>query len=108
MLRGEIRLTDGTLVSMRICCEVAVAVLPATSVHVTESIPVAVTVWRNRLRAGAEVPTIDVFITACGEPPDLVLATMRAARDLRLPHLSITPSWRARLASCCSLATAGR
>jgi cellulose synthase (UDP-forming) len=49
--------------------------------------PVDVTVWRNRLQAGsAEVPTIDVFITACGELPDLVLATMRAARDMRLPH----------------------
>src|SRR3981081_2477462 len=29
--------------------------------------PVEATVWRNRLRAGAEVPTIDVFITAYGE-----------------------------------------
>src|SRR5690348_635360 len=28
--------------------------------------PVDVTVWRNRLRAGAEVPGIDVFITAYG------------------------------------------
>jgi cellulose synthase (UDP-forming) len=48
--------------------------------------PVEVTVWRNRLRAGAEPPSIDVFITACGELPDLVLATMRAARDMRLAH----------------------
>jgi cellulose synthase (UDP-forming) len=48
--------------------------------------PANVTVWRNRLRAGAPVPTIDVFITACGEPPELVRATMRAARDMRLTH----------------------
>jgi cellulose synthase (UDP-forming) len=48
--------------------------------------PVDVTVWRNRLRAGAESPTIDVFITAYGEEPELVRATMRAARDLHLPH----------------------
>ena len=54
--------------------------------HDDRSEPVDVTVWRNRLRAGAEVPTIDVFITACGELPDLVLATMRAARDMSLPH----------------------
>ncbi|HET9519133.1 MAG TPA: glycosyltransferase family 2 protein, partial [Actinoplanes sp.] len=48
--------------------------------------PVDVTVWRNRLRAGAEVPGIDVFITAYGEDPVLVRRTMEAARDLRLPH----------------------
>jgi cellulose synthase (UDP-forming) len=48
--------------------------------------PVDVTVWRNRLRAGAEVPPIDVFITAYGEEPDVVRRTMRAARDMDLPH----------------------
>jgi cellulose synthase (UDP-forming) len=48
--------------------------------------PVDVTVWRNRLRAGAESPTIDVFITAYGEAPELVRTTMRAARDMELPH----------------------
>src|SRR5947207_3073317 len=48
--------------------------------------PVEVTVWRNRLRAGGEVPGIDVFVTAYGEPPELVLATARAARDMDLPH----------------------
>jgi cellulose synthase (UDP-forming) len=48
--------------------------------------PVDVTVWRNRLRAGAEVPSIDVFITAYGEEPDVVRRTMRAARDMDLPH----------------------
>jgi cellulose synthase (UDP-forming) len=45
-----------------------------------------VTAWRNRLRAGVEPPTIDVFITACGEPPELVRRTIRAARDMQLRH----------------------
>lgn len=48
--------------------------------------PVDVTVWRNRLRAGAAPPSIDVFITAYGEAPELVLQTMRAARDMELAH----------------------
>ena len=48
--------------------------------------PADVTVWRNRLRAGAEPPTIDVFITAYGEEPELVRKTMRAARDMDLRH----------------------
>ena len=45
-----------------------------------------VTIWRNRLHAGGEVPTIDVFITAYGEPVELVRTTIRAARDMELPH----------------------
>ena len=48
--------------------------------------PADVTVWRNRLRAGARPPAIDVFITACGEPTELVRRTLRAARDMQLPH----------------------
>ena len=48
--------------------------------------PVEVTIWRNQLRDGAASPGIDVFITAYGEPPELLLATMRAARDMELPH----------------------
>jgi cellulose synthase (UDP-forming) len=54
--------------------------------HDDRSEPVDVTVWRNRLRAGAEVPSIDVLITAYGEEPALVRRTMRAARDMDLPH----------------------
>lgn len=45
-----------------------------------------VTVWRNRLRATETAPTIDVFITAYGEPVDLVAQTVRAARDMQLEH----------------------
>src|SRR2546429_3890530 len=37
--------------------------------HDDRSEPVDVTVWRNRLRAGAQAPSIDVFITAYGEAP---------------------------------------
>jgi cellulose synthase (UDP-forming) len=48
--------------------------------------PANATVWRNRLRAGAKPPTIDVFITACGEPPEIIRRTIRAARDMKLPH----------------------
>ena len=45
-----------------------------------------VAVWRNRLRAGERPPTIDVFITAYGEPVHLVMATAVAARDMDLAH----------------------
>src|SRR3954464_11929202 len=48
--------------------------------------PVDATVWRNRLRSGAEVPSIDVLITAYGEEPALVGRTLVAARDMDLPH----------------------
>jgi cellulose synthase (UDP-forming) len=44
------------------------------------------TVWRNRLRAGDQPPTMDVFITAYGEDPELVRRTVRAARDMTLAH----------------------
>jgi cellulose synthase (UDP-forming) len=32
------------------------------------------------------MPTVDVFVTACGEPTGLVVTTARAARDMLLPH----------------------
>ncbi|MGA5300341.1 glycosyltransferase family 2 protein [Nucisporomicrobium flavum] len=54
--------------------------------HDNRDEPVAVAVRRNRLRAGAEVPGIDVFITAYGEAPELVRTTVRAARDMTLAH----------------------
>ncbi|MDI6104188.1 glycosyltransferase [Actinoplanes sp. NEAU-A12] len=54
--------------------------------HDDRSEPANVTVWRNQLRAGAVVPSIDVFITAYGEAPELVRATLRAARDMTLAH----------------------
>ncbi len=45
-----------------------------------------VAVWRNRLRAGDTPPTIDVFVTACGEPVALIARTVVAARDMDLAH----------------------
>jgi cellulose synthase (UDP-forming) len=45
----------------------------------------AVYAWRRQLLDG-NVPAIDVFITVCGEPLDIVLRTVRAARDMTLPH----------------------
>jgi cellulose synthase (UDP-forming) len=45
----------------------------------------AVYAWRRQLLDG-DVPSIDVFVTACGEPLEIVLATVRAARDMTLPH----------------------
>jgi cellulose synthase (UDP-forming) len=45
----------------------------------------AVYAWRRQLLAG-DVPTVDVFVTACGEPLEIILTTVRAARDMRLPH----------------------
>jgi len=43
-------------------------------------------VHRRQLLAGEWAPTVDVFITACGEPLEIVLGTVRAARDMRIPH----------------------
>ena len=43
-------------------------------------------VHRRQLLAGEWAPSVDVFITACGEPLEIVLGTVRAARDMRTPH----------------------
>jgi cellulose synthase (UDP-forming) len=43
-------------------------------------------VHRRQLLGGEWAPTVDVFITACGEPLEIVLGTVRAARDMRTPH----------------------
>src|SRR4051794_26476198 len=48
--------------------------------------PPEVYVWRRRLLAGEVTPTVDVFITVYGEPLEIVLGTVRAARDMRVPH----------------------
>lgn len=48
------------------------------------------TMWRSRERAAVAPPvddlTVDVFITTFNEPVELVLATARAAREIRYPH----------------------
>jgi len=42
--------------------------------------------WRRQLLAGELTPTIDVFITVYGEPLEIVLETVRAARDMTVAH----------------------
>ena len=54
--------------------------------HDNRDEPADVTVARHGLRAGGQMPSIDVFITAYGEAPELVRTTLRAARDMTLPH----------------------
>jgi cellulose synthase (UDP-forming) len=48
--------------------------------------PPEVYVWRRRLAAGELKPTVDVFITVYGEPLEIVLTTVRAARDMHVAH----------------------
>jgi cellulose synthase (UDP-forming) len=42
--------------------------------------------WRRLLATGELAPTIDVFITVYGEPLEIVLVTIRAARDMQVEH----------------------
>src|SRR5882757_162588 len=51
---------------MRICGDVAVAELPATSVHVTESVPVAATVWVTVGVCGPEPESLHAHVTVTG------------------------------------------
>ncbi|UQU62845.1 glycosyltransferase [Couchioplanes caeruleus] len=48
--------------------------------------PPEVYAWRRRLLSGDLRPTIDVFITVYGEPLEIVLVTVRAARDMTVEH----------------------
>ena len=43
-------------------------------------------VRRRQLATGEWAPAVDVFITACGEPLEIVIGTIRAARDMRAEH----------------------
>jgi cellulose synthase (UDP-forming) len=42
--------------------------------------------WRRKLSSGELAPEIDVFITACGEPLEIVMGTVCAARDMAVSH----------------------
>jgi cellulose synthase (UDP-forming) len=42
--------------------------------------------WRRRLATGDLKPSIDVFITVYGEPIEIVLQTIRAAREMQVEH----------------------
>jgi cellulose synthase (UDP-forming) len=84
--RGPIWLWSAMLLAEGLTAIHAIGTWWTILAHDNRDEPVDVTVWRNRLRAGAEVPSIDVLITAYGEAPELVRTTLRAARDMTLPH----------------------
>jgi cellulose synthase (UDP-forming) len=44
--------------------------------------------YRRGLQAGQLAPTIDVFITAYGEPLEIIMGTVHATRDMAVPHKS--------------------
>ena len=48
--------------------------------------PPEVYAWRRQLLSGELRPTIDVFITVYGEPLEIVLETIRAARNMKIEH----------------------
>jgi cellulose synthase/poly-beta-1,6-N-acetylglucosamine synthase-like glycosyltransferase len=48
--------------------------------------PPEVYAWRRLLATGALTPSVDVFITVYGEPLEIVVETIRAARDMRVAH----------------------
>lgn len=54
--------------------------------HTQHPDPPEVYAWRRRLTTGALAPSVDVFITVYGEPLEIVLVTVRAARDMRVAH----------------------
>ncbi len=43
-------------------------------------------VWRRKLATGELAPSIDVFITACGEPLEIVMGTVHAAQAMAVAH----------------------
>jgi cellulose synthase (UDP-forming) len=55
-------------------------------VHTPHPDPPEVYAWRRRLLSGELKPTIDVFITVYGEPLEILLVTLRAARDMAVEH----------------------
>ncbi|MEV6601482.1 glycosyltransferase family 2 protein [Actinoplanes sp. NPDC051346] len=84
--RGPIWLWGAMLLAEGLTAIHAIGTWWTILAHDNRDEPVGVTVRRNRLRAGGDVPSIDVFITAYGEAPDLVHTTLRAARDMTLAH----------------------
>jgi cellulose synthase (UDP-forming) len=55
-------------------------------VYTPQPDPPEVYAWRRRLTTGDLKPSIDIFITVYGEPLEIVLETIRAARDMRVEH----------------------
>lgn len=84
--RGNTALWAAMITAELITAAAAIGTWWTILAHADRTESADVTVWRNRLRAGERPPTIDVFITACGEPVPLVAATVIAARDMELEH----------------------
>src|SRR4051794_25433110 len=84
--RGPVWLWTAMLIAEGLTAIHAIGTWWTILAHDNRDEPVAVSVWRNRLKSGAEVPDIDVLITAYGEAPELVATTLRAARDMTLAH----------------------
>ena len=65
--------------------EVAIAIPPL--MHNVWTMMSIKTRHRPKLRLrGYDVPTVDVFVTCCGEEDDLVMDTVRAACDIDYPY----------------------
>jgi cellulose synthase (UDP-forming) len=64
----------------------AIAMFWTVLVYTPQPDPPEVYAWRRRLLTGELKPTIDVFITVYGEPLEIVLVTIRAARDMAVEH----------------------
>ena len=84
--RGNTVLWAAMITAELITAAAAVGTWWTILAHTDRTESADVTVWRNRLRARERPPTIDVFITAYGEPVALVAATVIAARDMELEH----------------------
>jgi cellulose synthase (UDP-forming) len=69
---------------------IAVPLVLAETYSLVDSLLFGLTMWRLRERGEPPPPpsdrTVDVFITTYNEPFDLVMATARAAKQIRYPH----------------------
>lgn len=68
---------------------IAVPLLIAETYSLIDTFLFCLTMWRARERPRPTSPpqgTVDVFITTYNEPPDLVMATARAAKRIAYPH----------------------
>lgn len=85
--RGELLPYVALVVAESVLLLNAVAMWWTTLSH-DDAIPESETVWRYRqeLLHGTVAPSVDVLVTVYGEPLALIEQTVRAARDMRVPH----------------------